>query len=307
MKTRSTHFQEKFPWGSAWSRHLFLLSFVLVILLPAYNAAFVYPSLIKLFKGTTTDDATRIARHFLSMVGARTGELTQSSLDSHILKQIEILREDFGLAKLKIFSRTGEILFSTDSQDIGKMNKERYFREIVAQGKVHSEIIRKDSDSLERQRMPVDVVETYVPMMKDGRFLGALEIYYDITQTQKSVQKLLRISFLIVIVLALSVLFLAIVGIFKEKRRLMERRRAENEREQLIEELQEALSRVRTLSGLLPICSSCKKIRDDRGYWNQIEAYISDHSEAEFTHGICPECMKNLYGISMEDTDSKRR
>lgn len=60
-------------------------------------------------------------------------------------------------------------------------------------------------------------------------------------------------------------------------------------------ELQEALSKVKQLSGFLPICASCKKIRDDKGYWNQIESYISQHSEAEFTHGICPDCVKKLY------------
>jgi len=70
---------------------------------------------------------------------------------------------------------------------------------------------------------------------------------------------------------------------------------AEMEREKVILQLQDALTKVKTLSGLLPICSSCKKIRDDKGYWNQIEAYIRDHSEAEFSHGICPECMKELY------------
>jgi len=61
------------------------------------------------------------------------------------------------------------------------------------------------------------------------------------------------------------------------------------------EELQRALEQVKTLSGLLPICSSCKKIRDDTGYWNQIEIYIKEHSEAEFSHSICPECAKELY------------
>ena len=67
------------------------------------------------------------------------------------------------------------------------------------------------------------------------------------------------------------------------------------ERERLILELREALARIRTLSGLLPICSSCKKIRDDKGYWSQVESYIARHSEATFTHGICPDCMKKLY------------
>jgi response regulator RpfG family c-di-GMP phosphodiesterase len=61
------------------------------------------------------------------------------------------------------------------------------------------------------------------------------------------------------------------------------------------EELQKALIKIRTLSGLLPICASCKKIRDDRGYWTQLEHYIREHSEAEFTHGCCPDCMKKLY------------
>ena len=60
-------------------------------------------------------------------------------------------------------------------------------------------------------------------------------------------------------------------------------------------ELQDALAKVRTLSGLLPICSSCKKIRDDEGYWNQLEAYIQEHSNAVFSHGLCPECAKKLY------------
>jgi ligand-binding sensor domain-containing protein len=60
-------------------------------------------------------------------------------------------------------------------------------------------------------------------------------------------------------------------------------------------ELQNALSQVKQLGGLLPICASCKKIRDDKGYWNQIESYISKHSEADFSHGICPDCYKELY------------
>jgi len=73
------------------------------------------------------------------------------------------------------------------------------------------------------------------------------------------------------------------------------------EKEKLIVELQEALAKVKTLSGLLPICSSCKKIRDDNGYWNQIETYIRERSEADFTHGICPKCAKMLYPGLLKD------
>lgn len=61
------------------------------------------------------------------------------------------------------------------------------------------------------------------------------------------------------------------------------------------EELRKAAAEIKTLRGILPICSNCKNIRDDKGYWNQIEAYISDHSETEFTHSFCPKCAKELY------------
>ncbi|MBN1627162.1 MAG: response regulator transcription factor [Deltaproteobacteria bacterium] len=62
-----------------------------------------------------------------------------------------------------------------------------------------------------------------------------------------------------------------------------------------VKELQKALDEIKTLQGILPICSFCKKIRDDQGYWNQVEAYVSKHSDAQFSHAICPECMKKHY------------
>jgi PAS domain S-box-containing protein len=76
---------------------------------------------------------------------------------------------------------------------------------------------------------------------------------------------------------------------------IAESKRLEEERGRLIMELQESLAQVKTLSGLLPICASCKKIRDDQGYWNQIESYISAHSEAEFSHSLCPDCLQKFY------------
>jgi AmiR/NasT family two-component response regulator len=69
-------------------------------------------------------------------------------------------------------------------------------------------------------------------------------------------------------------------------------------------ELQDALAQVKTLSGLLPMCASCKKVRDDEGYWHQVEVYIRDHSEVNFTHGICPDCAGRLYpGLDLDQGD----
>lgn len=69
----------------------------------------------------------------------------------------------------------------------------------------------------------------------------------------------------------------------------------------IIAQLKDALSKVKLLSGLLPICASCKKIRNDKGYWNQIESYVRDNSDAKFSHGICPDCVKKLYPGYAED------
>lgn len=88
---------------------------------------------------------------------------------------------------------------------------------------------------------------------------------------------------------------IGITGVVTAFRDVSERKRMEDEKEKLIRELQKALNKVKTLQGFLPICANCKKIRDDKGFWHSIEAYVRDHSEAEFTHGICDDCVKKLY------------
>jgi hypothetical protein len=87
----------------------------------------------------------------------------------------------------------------------------------------------------------------------------------------------------------------SIGGSFLVIREVTERKRIELEREKLIGDLQKAVADIKTLRGLLPICASCKKIRDDRGYWQNLEQYVSAHSEAQFSHSLCPECLHRLY------------
>ncbi len=106
---------------------------------------------------------------------------------------------------------------------------------------------------------------------------------------ERSQSRVENISVLLVLV---SVCLSAFIAFFTVRHVLKVEKELLHERN----ELQKALSEIKTLSGLLPICASCKKIRDDKGYWNQIELYIRDRSEAEFSHGICPLCAEKLYG-----------
>ncbi|MFH1060507.1 MAG: MASE3 domain-containing protein [Pseudomonadota bacterium] len=95
----------------------------------------------------------------------------------------------------------------------------------------------------------------------------------------------------------------AVAGVAVFAADITERLAAERAREEMVTQLTQALAEVKTLSGLLPICASCKRVRDDQGYWNQIESYISLHSDAQFSHGICPDCARLLYPDLM-DQDS---
>jgi len=86
-----------------------------------------------------------------------------------------------------------------------------------------------------------------------------------------------------------------VVRALREWALLVERREAVAAQKQLIADLEDALSKVKTLTGLLPICSGCNKIRDDHGYWSQVEGYIQEHTDAQFTHGLCPDCIRKYF------------
>ncbi len=129
---------------------------------------------------------------------------------------------------------------------------------------------------------------------------GMNEIVYAYDREAKAKVVHLKNTETVLIVLVLFLLLLVGLVIFEPAVRLIRKQfdqlsTVAEERQQLIDELQEALVTVKKLRGLLPICASCKKIRNDGGYWTQIEKYIEDHSDAVFTHGICPECTEELY------------
>ena len=93
--------------------------------------------------------------------------------------------------------------------------------------------------------------------------------------------------------------------IYSVARDITERKRAEEERERLLRELQDALAEVRELQKILPICSYCRNIRDDENYWQTVESYIAQHTNTRFSHGICPACYENVIGSEFGDTKNE--
>jgi PAS domain S-box-containing protein len=132
------------------------------------------------------------------------------------------------------------------------------------------------------------------PIKNNGKISGAIFIIEDVTELKQARKELQRYYDKLEAEVEARTADLknAYLDLRREN---SERKKTEEEKEKLILELREALKQVKTLRGFLPICASCKKIRDDQGYWQKIESYIRDHSDLEFSHGICPECAKKLY------------
>jgi len=393
-----------------------------IILFPLYTIFIEYPSFEKVITENTSREAVRIATILSSVLISEAVELRADRLPKPFLRHIQQMQTDTRIIKLKIFNPSGTVVFSTDPGEIGLINEEQYFQRIVTTGDSKAQEIPKNSMTLEKQTMSADVVETYVPIMNDGKMIGVFEIYYDISVEKNELRSLARrttgaLVFLAAVLLTVVVLMMrkasamadeqrrvadilaesekryrmlfehagdaifilgsegknagkiieanhtaaamhgytlnelqkmritdldtpdaakASVGMIRRildgewiktelrhrrkdgtefpvemsagllelggqkfilavDRDITARRQVETARENLIQDLKDSFEKIKTLKGLLPICASCKKIRDDKGYWNQIETYIATHSEAEFSHGLCPVCAKKLY------------
>lgn len=191
-----------------------------------------------------------------------------------------------------------------DLSDYVDLNNKRLFVEFVdtvnSHGSGYVPYLWQWNDVQEQIAPKVSYVSLFEPW---GWIIGTGVYLEDVHQEfARNSKKLVYISLLILTIIVL----LSVVIIRQGMRENQRRRFAENELqkhneqlEELVKErtsdLEDALSEVKLLSGFLPICASCKKIRDDKGYWNQIETYIQQHSEAEFSHSICPDCIKKLY------------
>lgn len=408
--------------GSLLLKIALFLSLVTIVLFPLYIVFIEYPAFEKHIAENTTQEAVRIAKILSSVLIEGETELRADRLPKEFLRHVQELQHDARVLKLKIFNLTGTVVFSTDPGEIGRINEEDYFKRVVTTGGIKAVEIPKNEQTLERQVLPTDVIETYVPIMRERKTLGVFEIYYDISADKDRLRELVgRSTVGLVAVAAVPLLVIALVHrraarmtwermlaeealkeseeryrtlfehagdaifilqsegeaagriiaanraaaamhgysvdelcrmkimdldtpesakgaaglvrrildgewikadlthrrkdgsefpvevsagplklggrtyILAMDRDITQRRQIEAARENLIRDLREAFEKIKTLKGLLPICSSCKKVRDDKGYWNQIESYIGTHTDAEFTHGICPDCAAKLY------------
>ena len=183
--------------------------------------------------------------------------------------------------KIKIYSEDRTIAYSTDRAIIGRKILDNEGLNKALKGEVVSGIEsgRDLWDFDDEQRLDLDMVETYIPI-KDmkNRVVGAFEIYMDVSSYRAGIRKVLAAS--------LGALFFILTFIFGTLLYFMR---------QSTKTIYSRTQELRVLSGLLPICSFCKKIRNKEGDWELLERYITARSESKFTHGLCPECRDKHY------------
>jgi hypothetical protein len=196
---------------------------------------------------------------------------------------------NFNILKIKIYGPTQKILYSTDAKIIGETDSANPGLKRALAGAVDSHMEKKDRmlDLSDETKFGVAVVETYVPLMVGERVIGVFELYTDVTAYRQQTIRVVALT-LACLAIILCVVFACSYLVIRKTVQLL--KETQSDLADKVLQREEAVANVKQLEGIIPICMYCKKIRDDQKSWQQLEQYISNHSEARFSHGICPEC-----------------
>ncbi len=219
--------EKKYSSASVIIYSVLLLTIVITIGMPVFQTQYIYERFVNQLLDNTESEAVRTGKHMMSSVleGHADGEY---AISDEIKTYLENTVKNFKLWKIKIFSDSGEAVYSTDEEDIGKINKHDYFHDIVAKGKTYTKVVKKNTSTLENQTVDRDVVETYVPIMREGEFLGAFELYYDITVRKESMDALISKSNFLLWTLTIVIIIVVVFALFTFRHSMKERRKFEN-------------------------------------------------------------------------------
>jgi len=187
---------------------LVLATCLLALSFPFYAMFSIHPHFTEIVTFEKEVNAKQIANHISKMLvlDDTNKTLTKESITESFIETLKEAQLDFDLTKIKVFSASGEVLHSTDAQDIGVINTNTYFTSIVSKGGTFSKKVHKNEKTMEGEIVKKDVIETYVPLLRDHHFIGAFEIYYDITYSGHSISKYVAKSHLIIFMISLSLL-----------------------------------------------------------------------------------------------------
>jgi diguanylate cyclase (GGDEF)-like protein len=205
------------------------LSIMTLVLFPLYTIFFQNPSFYDLLKENIVNEAVSSATQLTSVLIVDQGVLSSEAVSDELLGQIEALKKDAHFIKLKLYTQSGKVIFSTDQEEIGKFNKEPYLQAILEGGETRSNHLQKNTMTSEGKNVNRDIVETYVPIVRGGNKIGVFEIYHDITEEKQKLQKLINRSSAILFTMAVVLLAAVLIGIVKENQYVNDQKRIKEE------------------------------------------------------------------------------
>lgn len=206
-----------------------VLSIVAITIFPVYTILVQNPQITQLFRENTIRETTHLAEQLSALLLTARDELSQDSLSPPFILQLERLQEDSHFIKLRIFTPNGEIIFSADEQEIGHVNNEAYFVNLVKSGNVVTKEVSAGTQSMDKQILQVDSIEIYVPIRRVDQVVGVFEIYYDITPQIQKLKRLVYRSYGILFGLGIILLLAVIAASIKAYQHLREREQAQEE------------------------------------------------------------------------------
>lgn len=225
---------------------MLVISIIAVIILPVYNYFFLHPQFVKLIAEDTEEEAVHIANQIVFELFPNGVVPEHLGSSGRLTTKLHPLQKEFKVIKVKLFSPGGRVVFSTDEKDLGGVNREKYFTEIISKGKTYSKIVKKGTLSLEGQTMPADVVETYIPLVRNGSFRGAFEVYVDITKKMDNLADIMAASSFRVFTIACILLAAVVITTVRTRRTISERKKVE-------EALNKSERRYQVLAELSPV------------------------------------------------------
>lgn len=183
-------------------RNILLISIIAAIVMPLIVLFVINPKYNALILEITEKEATRFTQHLVSEIGWERSNRELSAMTKDLDNEIKNTKDHHDVRKVKVFDQIGTIIYSTDPSEIGSVNRHDYFHNIVAEGHTFSKIVNKNTETLEGLIAKIDLAEIYVPIIKDGEFHGAFEVYYDITATMRTLGGLISKSGWLIILLS---------------------------------------------------------------------------------------------------------
>jgi PAS domain S-box-containing protein len=218
----------RFVLGTSFLRNILLACLAVAALFPLYHGLLLKPAYRHLLTRLSEDEARRTAVHLMRALRIGTRPLNASMLPPEMAGVVADLKADFQLEKLKIFDPAGRVIFSTDLQEVGSVHQNPIFFEKVTKGQIYSRLVAEGGRSTEDVPIARDVVEIYIPILYQQHFLGAFEIYYDVTAPRGLLSNLLRRSSVTLLCIAMSMLLIVGTVLYRAAKAILAHREVDD-------------------------------------------------------------------------------